>query len=58
MDKACEKIINIVEEKNWVVNNLINNAGIESFEFFNVASIAVFIGYLCIVLVKLQKKHT
>ena len=34
-DKACEKIIRIVEEKNLIVDNLINNAGIGSFGFFN-----------------------
>lgn len=35
LDKACEKIIRIVEEKNLIVDNLINNAGIGSFGFFN-----------------------
>ena len=37
VDKFCEKIIKIVEEKNLVVDNLINNAGIGSFGFFNEA---------------------
>ena len=36
-DKACERIINIVEEKNFIVDNLINNAGIGSFGFFSEA---------------------
>lgn len=35
VDKACEEIIRIVEEKNLCVDNLINNAGIGSFGFFN-----------------------
>lgn len=35
VDKACEKIINFVEEKKLVVDNLINNAGIGSFGFFH-----------------------
>lgn len=35
MDKACEKIIRTVEEKNLIVDNLINNAGIGSFGLFN-----------------------
>ena len=35
VDKSCEKIIKIVEEKNLTVDNLINNAGIGSFVFFN-----------------------
>ena len=35
VDKFCEKIIKIVEEKNLVVDNLINNAGIGSFGFFS-----------------------
>ena len=34
VDKFCEKIIKIVEEKNFIVDNLINNAGIGSFGFF------------------------
>jgi short-subunit dehydrogenase len=34
VDKSCEKVIKIVEEKNFVVDNLINNAGIGSFGFF------------------------
>jgi Short-chain dehydrogenases of various substrate specificities len=37
VDKACEKIIKTVEEKNLIVDNLINNAGIGSFGFFNEA---------------------
>ena len=37
VDKSCEKIIRIVEEKNLTVDNLINNAGIGSFGFFNEA---------------------
>ena len=35
--KSCEKIIKIVEEKNFIVDNLINNAGIGSFGFFSEA---------------------
>jgi uncharacterized protein len=35
VDKACEKIIEFVEEKNFIVDNLINNAGIGSFGFFH-----------------------
>lgn len=35
VDKACEKIIKIVEEKNIIVDNLINCAGIGSFGFFH-----------------------
>jgi short-subunit dehydrogenase len=35
VDKYCEKIIKIVKEKNLTVDNLINNAGIGSFGFFN-----------------------
>jgi len=35
VDKACEKIIKTVEEKKLIVDNLINNAGIGSFGFFN-----------------------
>lgn len=35
--KNYEHIINIVEEKSFVVNNLINNAGIGSFGLFNEA---------------------
>lgn len=34
VDKACEKIIEFVEEKNFIVDNLINNAGVGSFGFF------------------------
>ncbi|MCE5222499.1 MAG: SDR family oxidoreductase [Clostridium sp.] len=34
VDKSCEKIIKVVEEKNLIVDNLINNAGIGSFGFF------------------------
>jgi short-subunit dehydrogenase len=37
VDKACEKIIKTVEEKNLIVDNLINNAGIGSFGFFDEA---------------------
>lgn len=37
VDKACEKIIKTVEEKNLIVDNLINNAGIGSFGFLNEA---------------------
>lgn len=37
VDKSCEKIIRIVEEKNLIVDNLINNAGIGSFGLFNEA---------------------
>ena len=37
MDKSCEKIIEIVEEKNLIVDNLINNAVIGSFGFFSEA---------------------
>lgn len=37
VDKSCEKIIEIVEEKNLIVDNLINNAGIGSFGFFSEA---------------------
>ena len=37
VDKSCEKIIRIVEEKKLTVDNLINNAGIGSFGFFNEA---------------------
>jgi short-subunit dehydrogenase len=35
VDKTCEKIIKFVEEKNFIVDNLINNAGIGSFGFFH-----------------------
>lgn len=35
VDKACEKVIEFVEEKNFIVDNLINNAGIGSFRFFH-----------------------
>lgn len=34
VDKNCEEIIKVVEEKNLVVDYLINNAGIGSFGFF------------------------
>lgn len=34
VDKFCEKIIKVVEEKNLIVDNLINNAGIGGFGFF------------------------
>ncbi len=37
VDKACEKIVKTVEEKNLIVDNLINNAGIGGFGFFNEA---------------------
>jgi len=37
MDKFCEKIIKTVEEKNLIVDNLINNAGIGSFGLFSEA---------------------
>ncbi|MDR3594876.1 SDR family oxidoreductase [Clostridium sp.] len=37
LNKSCEDIIRIVEEKNFIVDNLINNAGIGSFGFFNEA---------------------
>jgi len=37
VDKSCEKIIKIVEEKNFTVDNLINNAGVGSFGFFSEA---------------------
>lgn len=37
VDKAYKNIIRIVEEKNLTVNNLINNAGIGSFGFFDEA---------------------
>ena len=37
VDKFCEKIIKTVEEKNFIVDNLINNAGIGSFGFFSEA---------------------
>lgn len=33
--KSCEKVIKFVEEKNFIVDNLINNAGIGSFGFFH-----------------------
>ena len=35
LDKSSEYIKKIVEEKNFIVNNLINNAGVGSFGFFN-----------------------
>ncbi|MBW6411059.1 SDR family NAD(P)-dependent oxidoreductase [Clostridium weizhouense] len=34
VDNSCEKIFNFVDEKNLVVDNLINNAGVGSFGFF------------------------
>ena len=37
VDKFCEKIIRTVEEKNLIVDNLINSAGIGSFGFFTEA---------------------
>lgn len=37
VDNSCESIIKTVEEKKLTVNNLINNAGIGSFGFFNEA---------------------
>jgi short-subunit dehydrogenase len=37
VDKFCEKIIKTVEEKNFIVDNLINNAGIGSFGLFSEA---------------------
>jgi len=37
LDNACEQIIKIVEEKKFIVDNLINNAGIGSFGFFSEA---------------------
>lgn len=37
VNKSYEKIIKIVEEKNYIVDNLINNAGIGSFGFFHEA---------------------
>lgn len=35
VNKSCEKITKVVEEKSLIINNLINNAGIGSFGFFN-----------------------
>jgi short-subunit dehydrogenase len=35
VDNACEEIYKFVDEKNLVVDNLINNAGIGSFGFFS-----------------------
>ncbi len=35
VDSSCEKLIEFVEEKNIVVDNLINNAGIGSFGYFD-----------------------
>ncbi|AWK50312.1 short-chain dehydrogenase [Clostridium beijerinckii] len=35
VDKFCEKIIKVVEEKKFIVDNLINNAGIGGFGFFS-----------------------
>lgn len=37
VDKSWENIIRIVEEKNLTVDNLINNAGVGNFGFFNEA---------------------
>jgi hypothetical protein len=37
VNKNCEKIIKIVEEKKYIVDNLINNAGVGSFGFFHEA---------------------
>jgi len=37
VDKSCEKIIKIVEEKKFIVDNLINNVGVGSFGFFSEA---------------------
>lgn len=35
VNNACEKVVEFVEEKNLIVDNLINNAGIGSFGFFH-----------------------
>lgn len=35
LDKDCKNIIKVIEEKNLIVDNLINNAGIGSFGFFS-----------------------
>lgn len=35
VDNSCEKLIEFVEEKNIIVDNLINNAGIGSFGYFD-----------------------
>jgi short-subunit dehydrogenase len=35
VDKSCEKIIKVVEEKKFIVDNLINNAGVGSFGLFS-----------------------
>lgn len=35
VDSSCEKLIRFVEEKNMVVDNLINNAGVGSFGYFD-----------------------
>lgn len=35
IDKSCENIIKIIEEKSFIIDNLINNASIGSFGFFN-----------------------
>ena len=35
VDKSCEKIYKFVDEKNFIVDNLINNAGIGCFGYFN-----------------------
>lgn len=36
VDKSCEKVIKNVKEKNLIVDNLINNAGIGSFGLFKI----------------------
>lgn len=35
VDKSCEKVYEFVDEKNFIVDNLINNAGIGCFGYFN-----------------------
>lgn len=35
VDNSVEKIINFVEEKNLIVDNLVNNAGVGSFGYFD-----------------------
>lgn len=35
VDNSCEKVFEFVEENNLIVDNLINNAGIGSFGYFN-----------------------
>ena len=35
IDNSCEKLIEFVEEKNLVIENLVNNAGIGSFGYFD-----------------------